>query len=1119
MEKKNKLSDAVTERIIQHLGKQNNNIAIIKHYGTFKVTAEDAKSVLMNYPEVNTYYHHFVNDDMVQSFEPFLNIINNLYSKYYYNEPIHKFLEQFDIYQLQKSFFETYLESGVCVRNEPFIIDEIPFEKKKMVESIANILIKLSQKHPIFIMINNLHMAAKSTISFLQYMYQRADNCNIGIYAAYNELKPILPSNQKIWDSYISMMSDGGYIYEGGAYQVTEDTATNIFNYDSNKIFEYISKLGTMCYALDFEQADYYLENIYSKIEYERMDIDYERKLELYKIYAQIAIYRMDIPVAQRICGKLKEIHDEHPSELLEYEYNRLLTYSYIYSAKTDKGRVTLNRCIELAEKMDDEIYLFKARILENVFKISGWRSTVFFFGANISISEDLVEKALYYKFYNHLAYMYIFGYCNELENFQQITTTDKIDDILVEFAKGINLAKEIGNTYLVLRGYRKNIMLSSTHGMFHVAKYYYNLSQTVEGGNSNIGIADSSNGLGYILCTEHKYEKANEFFNKALDIYMKNDMLDYVAETLYNMSINCMLANDVSNAYNYLLLCVKIIEALKLNDLRVCNIAKIYGLLALSSIKLSLEYNCLLHLDTCRRFLSNCFRKNKENNTIYVRDKDYTGNDDELFLYFYTKGLMFAQNGKYIEALQDMLQAEKHCYKSVGNQFFSVVQLKMSIADLYNVMHETDKRDEYYQAVYEYAKEHNYTENMREIEVVMNCGTPYSPISHKLIMEKYKLEDIYEKNSKVSIIKEFEEVREHLEYVSVWQNILDVDSKIKSDLIENASNAFSLNFSLDSFTFIRFNEKQGEVLYNNGLTQLSEMDLQFLKAYFEKNRTGFVVSNLSKNYNDYVKILDVFGEDMICSMVCNPFFVNEKLDSLFISCIHIKENWNVRKANYLLGEREYNIFNILLRQLLDAIDRMDTLEEIKLINDELEKASITDYLTGLRNRKGFYDELDEIVKVTDQRSTDTGVAILYVDLDNFKFYNDAYGHDVGDLVIKEVADVLKSVVDGDSFAVRYGGDEFLIVLVNCTKKSAVATAQLALDTILSKNGYVSQISNFLGKQVVIPRIKYVTCSIGVAYNPALKSEEDFIKLINNADEALYDIKHTTKNGVSLYAK
>ncbi len=1116
MEKRNELSDVLTMKIVEHLGKQKNNLAVIKHYGTFSLTAENAKDIMMNYPEVNTYYHHFANEDMVQSFEPFLNIINNIYSRYYYKISIEEFLDKFNIYKLQKSFFKSYLEDGVCLRNEPFILDEVEYEQKKMMQSVANILIELSKKHPIFIMINNLQTAAKSTIAFLKYLYTRDDNDSIGIFAAYNDLKPIIPCNVQVWEEYITLLNSGGLIYEGGAYQVSKGEENQVFRFDNDKVFDYITKLKMMFYALDFEQAEYYLENIYSKIEYERMHIDYKRKLELYKLYAWVALYMMDIPIAQRVCDKIKDIFERYPSMETEYEYYRLLSYSYIYGARLDKGRETVEKCKQLALKLGDEKLEFEADMLGLVLEMSGFRSTVFFFGENIQISEEILEKAHKYQYYNHLAYTYIFAYCNEVDDFQKITGVEKIDEVLIKFAEGITLAESIGNTFLVLKGYRKNIMLSSTHGMFYVAKYYYYKCQEITDVISEVGMADNNNGLGYILCTEHNYEQANESYNRALDVYMKADMVDYIGETLYNMSINCILANDMSSAYSYLLLCIKIIETLKLNDLRVCNIAKICGLLALCSIRLLLEYNCILYLDTSKRFLSQFFSKDGDD-LLDKKGGGVTGSDDELFLYFYSRGLLAVENGDYKKALAYYLKAEKNCYQSIGNQFFSLIMLKMSMGELYDILGDTKKRDAQYQEAYNYAKEHNYEESIRDIEAVINEGKPYKPTKHKIPLLKYKLEDINAKNSNAGVSRQFADVKNQLEYVSVWQNILENDGKSKRELIENASNAFMLNFSLDSFVFIKYDKYRGEVLFNNGCTKLSDAELKFLRQYFEKHRVGFVVSNLSKNYNDYIQILDIFGENHICSMVCNPFFVNEKLDSLFVSCVHIKENWNIRKTSYLFAEREYDIFSILLRQLLNAIDKLETIDEIRHMNDELKKSSVTDYLTGLRNRQGFYTKMHQLVSRGSHNGEGTGVSILYVDLDNFKYYNDTFGHDVGDLILKEVAMVLNNAAGKDGFATRYGGDEFIITLINRTKKNAMATAKLTLDVILSQNGYVSQISNFLGKQVSIPRNKNVTCSIGVACSDNVSTDADLTELINNADKALYDIKNSTKNGIMFY--
>ena len=159
----------------------------------------------------------------------------------------------------------------------------------------------------------------------------------------------------------------------------------------------------------------------------------------------------------------------------------------------------------------------------------------------------------------------------------------------------------------------------------------------------------------------------------------------------------------------------------------------------------------------------------------------------------------------------------------------------------------------------------------------------------------------------------------------------------------------------------------------------------------------------------------------------------------------------------------------------------------------------------------------DKFIAEANEERTELNLAILYIDLDNFKYYNDTFGHDVGDLVLKETAAILNHSAGEMGFAIRYGGDEFIIVLINSNKEESMAIARMTLDEILSKNGYVSEISSFLGRQVIIKREHMISCSIGVATSTDVNSYDKLAELIQHADTSLYSVKHTTKNAVKFY--
>ncbi len=192
-------------------------------------------------------------------------------------------------------------------------------------------------------------------------------------------------------------------------------------------------------------------------------------------------------------------------------------------------------------------------------------------------------------------------------------------------------------------------------------------------------------------------------------------------------------------------------------------------------------------------------------------------------------------------------------------------------------------------------------------------------------------------------------------------------------------------------------------------------------------------------------------------------------------------------------------------------------LNKIKHMNNALKASSFTDYLTGLNNRNGFYEKVHKCIEDAKEARESLSMAILYIDLDNFKYYNDTFGHDVGDLVLKEIAKILSNSVGNSGFAIRYGGDEFLIVLINSNKEEAMAIAKMTLDTIVLKDGFVSEISSLLGKPVIIKREKKVSCSIGVSFSTNLDSNQELSRLIKNADSSLYSVKHTTKNAVKFF--
>lgn len=167
---------------------------------------------------------------------------------------------------------------------------------------------------------------------------------------------------------------------------------------------------------------------------------------------------------------------------------------------------------------------------------------------------------------------------------------------------------------------------------------------------------------------------------------------------------------------------------------------------------------------------------------------------------------------------------------------------------------------------------------------------------------------------------------------------------------------------------------------------------------------------------------------------------------------------------------------------------------------DQSLELAVTDQLTGLYNRRFLFSQLNPLV----QRAQCGGdpVSVMVVDIDHFKQINDAYGHDIGDAVLREFSARLASNVRPSDFPCRFGGEEFIVIMPHTSGDVGCLAAERLRRHICAAPFSLREISTHLP----------VTASIGVASAEA--TDESAETLIKRADEALYDAKRAGRNRV-----
>ena len=158
-------------------------------------------------------------------------------------------------------------------------------------------------------------------------------------------------------------------------------------------------------------------------------------------------------------------------------------------------------------------------------------------------------------------------------------------------------------------------------------------------------------------------------------------------------------------------------------------------------------------------------------------------------------------------------------------------------------------------------------------------------------------------------------------------------------------------------------------------------------------------------------------------------------------------------------------------------------------------QAAIMDPVSGLFNRRYFHERLEE--ELDRARRHQTTVALLMIDIDNFKGINDRYGHLAGDLVIRGVGDILKRSVRKFDLCTRFGGEEFAIVMPGSGPENSIPVAERIRQRIETFRPTESELADLR-----------VTASIGMAVSRGASARE----LIAHADQALYEAKESGKN-------
>ena len=328
--------------------------------------------------------------------------------------------------------------------------------------------------------------------------------------------------------------------------------------------------------------------------------------------------------------------------------------------------------------------------------------------------------------------------------------------------------------------------------------------------------------------------------------------------------------------------------------------------------------------------------------------------------------------------------------------------------------------------------------------------------------------------------LKSIEENMEILADINKFKKIIEEDSNI-DEIYNRLIDIFENKFKLQNFKiYAVVNAKQK------------------IKTIYQKGETccDIPLPNLCRAYRTSKEInSDKFPH--ICSehtcnklkYICIPFSTG----GTFTGVVSINMN-----------AEEYKNKKYLIPYIESYLNEAASIIEAKYTLNLMKQSSLTDQLTGLYNRRYLEEILEKIAASSVREKSLLGV--LMIDVDYFKKVNDTYGHDAGDKVLKELSKLLLENVRESDFVVRFGGEEFIVILQNIKDESGIVKVAEKI-----REAFENTKININGKTIT------KTISIGVAVYPT--NTDKIWEAIKFADLALYEAKHTGRNKVVLFSE
>jgi len=1002
--------------------------------------------------------------DQLEPLSPYIPLLRQLIEQRAID--VEQLLERLAIRGQFARMFLHLLQEKRVKRDEAVVPDDLSYELTLTRRIIATLLRELAGIEPLAIAISGFEHAGESAWQVMHYLGEALADCRCMIIVGLNpDARHRSEARQHSWDLLLTQSEDQTQLLPASESQAGQwPQLVRPLPKDDRGLLAHCGRLLFLLCLPEALAACSWVEKLFQQ---RRIGDSSGQMMHLLAIKGHALLYSRDFESCVGVFDRILEQAQLSGNQRSLLRAYRNLCWVHIFQSDYQSAIQYANQSLKFSNMLGDGkesvVSLFALYVASD-------KSTTSF---GLQRFREMVHELE--NFQQHNSYIYALRTL-----YAQRDSDPAISNRVAMKACGLAMkqARHFGSLAQIASVYQNRAVIYDDIGRNTSALRCYLLSEKLRATLDDAAeLARVRNGIGFYYCLQENYQQSFDYYCKALNTSIQIREFNEVAVSLYNLATLYSLNNQFVET-NILL--DKLRELVRIRRARQFPFRNLHDIHLLQGLAYAAQKNWI-RAEQCL----------ERSNRLSQELSSLGGFYRPLLL-----GMLEIENGDPQQA-ELQFKAAKGASENTGAA--SIKHRLIALRSLaYALMQQQrhSEAEEILRGAETFAEAHGYRREIRRIAQQRATGLVLSAPETALPVPELQLDHLIALARQEDRINQLWLRLREVRLISALQKLLSREpsaARIASETLQMIGAHLSV---------------QAGFIYSR-----SEQGLQRIASFEERVEAALNADELAQrmNRNQETLLLQnhswrfVQGECVTSSVLSIPLMDGNRQLGLMLLITF--------EPDIRLNEHDKELMTVLATQMSYQLVRVRQQER-------LIELSTVDSLTGLHNRQATQTRIrEELLRLKRYGKPGEQLALAFIDLDNFKYYNDTWGHEIGDLMLCCFAQLFRQQLRETDLAGRWGGDEFIALLPMVSLQQAAICGERILQQLQLAEGFQQQLSKALGKNIIIPKQQQLTCSIGIAAISPDSGEADLgeARLIRYADEMVYQVKRGGKGKVSVY--